>query len=112
MHRNSLVALRCRITRGGFSSERVFRLTLADGAEHVGAAPVDYFFTEAKAPLPKDQPAERATSIPGYLAARVLSNGPQEAFLVSLPSGDVLRVNASEVSSYPAGGRAHVPVEP
>jgi hypothetical protein len=112
MYSESLVALRCRITRGGFSSERVFRVRLAEGEEYVGVAPVDYFLTEAKAPLPADEPPQRGTAITGHVAARVLSNGSDEAALVSVPSGDVLRVNAGELSSYPGGSRAHVPVQP
>jgi hypothetical protein len=72
MHPESLVALRCRISRSGCPSERVFRVTLAGGGEHLGAALSDYFFGEDQRPLPADQPAQRGTRVPGLVAARVI----------------------------------------
>ena len=36
MNNGSLLAVRCAISRGGFSSERVFRMRLANGAELTG----------------------------------------------------------------------------
>jgi hypothetical protein len=111
-----LVALHCRISRSGFPDERVFRATLADGAEHIGAAPSDYFFAEDQRPLPADQPAERLVRIPGFVAARVLRRNADGALLLSVPLGDVLLVRPSEVVAYPANGSltqkgAHVPVQ-
>jgi hypothetical protein len=107
-----MVAVRCAISRGGFSSERVFRVRLADGGEYVGVGPVPYFFTDQKEPLSADQPAQRGERIPGHVAAYILGNGTQEALTVYVPSGDVLVVKAAEVSNYPSGSGVHVSVQP
>src|SRR5438034_7247352 len=104
----SLVAVRCRISRGGFSSERVFRVTVANGEEYIGAAPVDYFFDESKGPLPPEQPRERGSSVPGFVAGRVIEREPNGICVVSVPSGEVLRVGVDEISEYPQGNRTHV----
>ncbi len=109
LNSGTLVAVRCRISRGGFSSERVFRVTVAGGVEHVGAAPVEYFFDEQQRRLPPDQPP-RGVTLQGFVAARVVeqTNG---TILVSVPSGEVLRVGTGEIIEHPKGSRAHVPVE-
>jgi hypothetical protein len=117
MHPGPLVALRCRISRSGFDYERVFRATLANGTEHIGAAPADYFFSEDQRPLPADQPAERLVRVPGFVAARVIERKPDGSLLLSVPLADVLLVRPSEVIPYPANGSllekgAHVPVQP
>jgi hypothetical protein len=104
VHPQSLVALRCRISRSGFDYERVFRTTLANGTEHIGAAPADYFFTEDQRPLPPDQPAERLVRIPGFVAARIIQRKPDGALLLSAPLADVLLVRPSEVIAYPSTG--------
>src|SRR5262245_4868394 len=115
MPAESLVALHCRISRSGFSDERVFRATLANGTEHVGAAPADYFFTEDQRPLPADQPTERLVRVPGFVAARIIERKADGSFLLSVPLADVLHVRPSEVIAYPANGypteKANVPVQ-
>ena len=116
MHPGPLVALRCRISRSGFSDERVYRATLANGTEHIGAAPADYFFTEDQRPLPADVPAERLVRVPGFVAARIIERDPDGALLLSVPLADVLLVRPAEVIAYPANGSlaekgAHVPVQ-
>jgi hypothetical protein len=116
MQPGPLVALRCRISRSGFSDERVYRVTLGSGAEHIGAAPVNYFFTEALRPLPADVPAERLVRVPGFVAARIIERKPDGALLLSVPLADVMLVGPSEVIAYPGNGslseiNAHVPVQ-
>jgi hypothetical protein len=117
MVNESLVALRCRISRSGFPSEKVFRVTLASGAENVGAAPATYFFGEDRRPFPIDQPTQRMVRVPGFVAARIVERKPDGALLVSVPSGDVLLVRPDETTAYPGNGRdtertPHVPVQP
>jgi hypothetical protein len=117
LYPQSLVALRCRISRSGFPDERVFRVTLANGSEHVGAAPANYFFTEDQHPLPAEQPVQRLVRILGYVAARVIQRKADGSLLLSVPLDDVLLVSPSEVIPYPANGSltettAHVPVQP
>ena len=110
LNSGALIAIRCRISRGGFSSERVFRVTTPEKVEHVGAAPVEYFFDENQQGLPLEPPP-RGVSLPGLVAARVVEQN-HNTVLVSVPSGEVLRVATNEVTEYPKGTRAHVPVQP
>jgi hypothetical protein len=107
----TMVAVRCQISRSGFSSERVFRITLPNGGEYVGAGPVEYFFDENRRRLAADQPAQREVRIPGFVAGRVVTAEPVAVPLLSLPSGDVVRIGRSEITEYPGGSHAHVPVQ-
>jgi hypothetical protein len=106
----TLVAVNCAISRGGFSSERVFRITLADGEEHVGAAPVQYFFDETATRLSPDKPL-RGETLLGLVTGRVVDTEGQDVYLVSVPSGEVLRVNSNIVVEHPKERRAHVSVQ-
>lgn len=110
MQNGKFLAIQCRISRGGFSSERVFRVKLMGGAEHIAAAPVEYFLTERLGPLPADQPEKRGELIPGFVTGRLIRDevGSQ---LVSVPSGEVLLLPASEIREYPNERAAHVPVQ-
>jgi hypothetical protein len=102
-------AIKCQISKGGFPSERVFRVNLVGGVEHVGVAPVHYFFTESGQPLPQ-QPGENGLPTPGFIAGRILAQ-KDNALLVSVPSGEVLLLPASEVSGNPSRSCANVPVQ-
>jgi len=112
MDRGSLILVRCEISRGGFPSEKVFRLTQSDGTVHIGAAPAGYFFTTAKKRFKPGEPAERGEWVPGFLAARVIQES-DGTLLVSVPLADVLSVKKEDFVEYPhQEGRAHVPVQP
>lgn len=108
---HSLIAIPCIISSAGFSSERTFRVTLPEGSEHVSAAPVDYFFTEGKTQLSPDQATQRGISVKGYLAGRIVTHYPDDTYLISVPSGEVLRLPSSDIIPYPSGDRGHVSVE-
>jgi hypothetical protein len=108
LNNGTLVAVRCRISRGGFSSERVFRVDIAGGVEHVAAGPVEYFFDENQQHLQGDQPPRGVTRA-GYVTARVVEQ-KNDTVLVSVPSGEVLWVGINEIVEHPKGIRAHVPV--
>ena len=112
MASNGLIALWCKITRSGFNSKRVFRLRLAGGAEHIGAAPARYFFTEKGAPLGGDQPPRKELPLPGLIAAREVLRDPDGTIWVSVPSGEVLPVTDEEVTEYPEKAGTDVPVGP
>ena len=56
--------LTCTISRSGFPDDRVFRVEMAGGGTHVGAAPVEYFLTQKREPLKENQPpAGESTAI-------------------------------------------------
>jgi hypothetical protein len=111
MNPGSMVAVKCTITRGPFSSERVLRLTLPNGQQHIAAALLDYFLDTTRQPLSPDLPAQRGTPMAGFVAGRILETGPGDTCLVSLPSGDVVYVNRSEMIAFPTESSARVPFQ-
>jgi hypothetical protein len=108
MKSGSLVAIKCTISRGGFSSERIFQITLTSGVDHVGAAPVEYFLGLDLQRLAPSDPA-RGADIEGFVTGR-LSENEDGNCLVSVPSGDVLSVPESDIQTHPTGNTSHVPV--
>jgi hypothetical protein len=94
------ISLLCRIFPGGFSGERVVRVTRKDGSEHVSMAPRHYCWKLDKQPLGPDEPAP-GESIEGLVAARlmVVQGG---AATVSLPDGALIVVNADLVKPRPS----------
>ena len=87
------VRIQCKISRGGFSGEKVFRMQLADGTEHVGAAPTAYCYDAQGRPLGAGGPP---APVAGLLTARIIERYEDGTCLVSVPSGEVLRVRALE----------------
>ncbi len=108
MDRGSTVYLACRLTRSGFSSERVFRVPQADGEECVGAAPVHYCWNEAGRRLGDDEP-RRGDSMAGIVAGHVLANGGETA-KVELPDGQWVEVQPGQLLSLTVERYPHVPV--
>jgi len=101
------ILLRCRITRGGFSGERVFRVAQADSAEeYIGAAPVDYCFHPDQTPIGPDEP-ERGHPILGLVAGRVIENGG-DLVRVAVPDGETITTGVEQVASRRTPD--HVPV--
>jgi hypothetical protein len=95
MPESDLVYVPCEISRGGFSSERVFRVDLgtnADGSRKtfLGSAPLPYCRTSSGKPLGPDEPPP-GKRIPGFVAARVIRKENETAWL-SFPDGSVAQV--------------------
>lgn len=111
MDRGLLILVRCKVSRGGFPSEKVFRVTQSDGTEHIGAAPTNYFYSSPGKHFPPHKPADRDKWEPGFLLGRVIQES-DTVLLVSLPLADVLWVKKEAVTEYPQEARAHVPVQP
>ena len=91
-----MITLTCKISRSAFSDERVFRLTLANGSEHVGAASRIYFYKSDGTPLSAAEPAPDR-SIDGTVAGQRIREAAGRV-MVSLPDGDVVEVKRSQVS--------------
>jgi hypothetical protein len=87
----------CKITRGGFSSERVFEIDVS-GRAVVGMAHVDFVRKDDGSPI-GDEPPPGAT-IEGYVQCRVIKRTGDDVVLVELPSGELVPV--SEGSLTPA----------
>jgi hypothetical protein len=82
------VFLKCDISLGPFSGERVFELSTTGGQVYSGIAPVGYCFNGEGEPY---RPNEPALPEIGRLQARLIRNGGSSS-LVSVPDGESLRV--------------------
>lgn len=110
MSRTRLIALRCKVIRGVVSDERAFEIALADGKCYSGVAPVHYFWDDDGARLSDDVP-EDDQEIAGKVAARLLERD-NDAALVSIPDGSVVRVKVDQMVDRPSEVVIHVPVGP
>jgi hypothetical protein len=100
MNHGEMVLLRCRISRGGFSGERVFRIPQADSSEeHIGAASVDYCSHIDRTPIEFEEPA-KGDRIDGLVEARVIENGG-DTVIVALPDGETIRTKTDQVAYRP-----------
>ena len=93
--RGETVLVTCQLTRSGFSSERIFRIDQADQAEHIGAAPVHYCWTEEGKRLNENSPA-KGKRISGLVQPYVISNGGLKA-RIETPDGENIEVDTSAV---------------
>jgi hypothetical protein len=95
MRRQLLVAVKCRLSKGMFSSERAFTITLANGEQYSGPAPVHFCWNSQKLPLREDEASETA-EVDGYVAARILPDAdvPPGQVAVEVPDGEALAVRA------------------
>lgn len=99
------VYVQCMIRTSAFEEERLFLVDQVEGAQYVGLAPAHYCLTRDREPFPREEPA---TETPGVVAARLVENGGDTAW-VYLPSGETILVKAGLVSPR-ATERVHVPV--
>jgi hypothetical protein len=100
------VYLACRLSRSGFSGERVFRVCCHDGSEHVGVAPTHYCHTIAGEPLGRDLPPKGAR-IEGLIEGILVDRGSKR-ITVALPDGDTIQVDPDQLRS--PEGALHVSV--
>jgi len=100
------VHLACRLSRSGFSGERVFRVICHDGSEHVGVAPTHYCHTSAGESLGPDLPP-KGERIEGLIEGMVVENGGKKT-TVALPDGSTIQVHPDQLRSPESV--SHVPV--
>jgi hypothetical protein len=93
------IALSCKISRGGFTDERVFRVGMADGETYIGACSRRYCYTKDKHIIKDEQP-KRGETIDGLVLARHIRD-EEGNLLVSVPDGAVLLVSESRVTEAP-----------
>ena len=96
MSRGQTVLLACRISPSSFSGERVFRIALAENAEYVGIAPVDYCRRHDQSTVGSNEPA-KGKRINGFVEGRVLEKSGDKA-KVALPDGEVITVPFDRIS--------------
>jgi hypothetical protein len=96
MAQKQFVAVRCKLSRGLFSSERAFELTLADGEQYSGPAPLHFCWTQDGRPLGKGEAVEG--EIDGWVAARRLGRAlPGDQVAVEVPDGAAVAVRQSQI---------------
>ncbi|MEI7686988.1 MAG: hypothetical protein WCL32_18365 [Planctomycetota bacterium] len=84
------VKVQCKVSRSGFSSERVFRIENFKGVSHR-----DYILDDDDRSIGDDVPPE-GEEADAYVAAQVLQYDGDEA-TISLPSGDVVAMPSSRL---------------
>ena len=105
---STLVALPCQIERSAFSDERVFTISLPGGKQYVGAASRIYCWNEQGNRLGPAEPAE-GEAINGYVAARAAGR-EGDLVLVSVPDGQTIKVEPSQLTDRPQESAENVPV--
>ncbi len=106
--RKKLVAVECKVSRGGFSGERIVYITEVSGNERRALAPVAYCFDENMQPFnPDEPPAGKLVS--GFVFAILLGSEPT-ALVISTPDGDRFVVPNSQVRPVAPELSEHVPV--
>jgi len=94
------ISLSCKISRGGFSGERVILVSLVDGT-YRGIAPTHLCWNENQQPLEPNEPAEDET-IDGFVAAYLVKRNEEEKqAIVSVPDGSVFVVPLHMTSDRP-----------
>jgi hypothetical protein len=99
MSDRKFVALPCRLSRGIFSSERGFELTLANGELYSSLAP-SHFCWNSQGKLLVEGEAEDKP-IEGYVAGRVIEELDGDQVAVEVPDGEVLAVRKHQVRPRP-----------
>ncbi|MCP4701520.1 MAG: hypothetical protein GY862_32385 [Gammaproteobacteria bacterium] len=85
----------CEISRGAFSSERIFKLNLQGGESYNSLADYHYCMDSNRKALSKDYPAEDK-SINGYIQAYLLPKQEGSTY-ISIPDGEVIPVSEDEI---------------
>jgi hypothetical protein len=111
MAQRRLVAVECRLGPGMFSTERVFKICLANGEDYYGVAPSHYCWNAQGGLVAEGEPAEEAG---GKLAARIVEadDVPEDQVALAIPDGEVVAVRGHQVGPRPTEIRPHVPVGP
>jgi hypothetical protein len=91
-------AIRCIISRGGFSDERLFRID-AGGMKYEGVASRQHMWSREGVPLADGEPPI-GENIEGLVAARIIKIEDGRA-LVSVPDGEVITISTDQLVDRP-----------
>jgi hypothetical protein len=98
MPQSEFVAVKCKLSKGIFSTERAFEITLANGEVYSGPAPIHFCWNAAGKLLVRGE-AEKE-EIDGWVAARPLKAPlPEGQVGVKVPDGTSVAVRKSQVHS-------------
>lgn len=98
MRERRLVAIPCTLEPGMFSSERLFKVTMANDTTYQGIAPSHFCWNEKGVLISENGPAEKES---GLLAARIVEKLDGEQIAVELPDGEVIAVQDEDVRERP-----------
>lgn len=91
------VFLKCQISLGAFSGERVFEVTQVSGEMYIGLSPLHYCYNSDGNMLRPSEPSQ-GVSLDGKLAARRISV-ETDAARVAIPDGRAISVPSNLIST-------------
>jgi len=94
-----LVALKCKVSPGGFSGERIFEVTLADGKPYRSLAPRQFCWNTNRQIVAENEPS---SEIEGMIAARVVDFIDEDQVLVEVPDSEIIAVDTDKVEERPS----------
>ncbi len=98
MAQEQFVAVKCKLSKGFFSSERAFEITLANGEPYSGPVPIHFCWTMEGKPLGSTE--AMTEEIDGWVAARPLkAKVPEGQLAVEVPDGEAVAVRRGAGSS-------------
>jgi hypothetical protein len=100
-------AIKCKISRGGFSDERVFAFEVG-GEQYQGVASRRHMWSSNGKPIEDGEPPLGKT-IDGLVAARILEVANDQA-IVSIPDGEVVTMPLTQLVERPTAAQEHVPL--
>lgn len=95
MAQSKFVAVKCKLSKGFFSTERAYEIILANGERFSGPAPIHYCWNDEGKPIGPDEAMEE---VDGWVAAYPLPNKlPDDQVAVEVPWGHGLAVRQWQV---------------
>jgi hypothetical protein len=107
MDREKVVFVRCSLSRGGFPSECVFRVSVFDGGVLSGVAPVHYCY-KTDGNRVQDQDLQDG-EIDGLVAGLQINQEARILSVVYMPDGELYKVSEDLVSPVRTSGRVPLP---
>jgi len=104
-----MVYVKCEILSTAFSSERGVRITQKNGEEILSAVPAHYCRDESFKEIPQHIP-QKGEKLSGYVRAKLLRNGGDEALLSLPPDNTNVLVSADQVLREEQKEPAYVPL--
>jgi hypothetical protein len=108
MRTTRMTAIACKISRGGFSDERVFSILIGENT-YQGVASRRHMWTEDRRPVEDGEPPIGQV-ISGFVAARVIQINKDTTATVSIPDGEVITIPVSQLVDRPTTVGEHVPL--
>ena len=99
-------AIPCKISRGVFSTERMFALKKIP---YCGFAPRHWCWNTGGCLLGKTEAADEV-AVDGYVAARIVEKLKGGKVRVSIPNGELIEIEAAEMVERPTKVGSNVPV--